>query len=98
MVSFDSTMRSNVSVGMPIDLACYVTDSYVLDNLRQLPEGDPYFTAISGSWSEGLRNVFASLPDPEWVCQTSIPAVPDLFNQSQSQSQSQAPIQEIPPS
>ncbi len=98
MVSFDSTMRSNVSVGMPIDLACYVKDSLVLDNLRQLPEGDPYFTAISGSWSEGLRSVFSTLPDPEWVCSTLPPAGSDVFIQTQNQIQGQIPTQEIPPS
>lgn len=70
LVSFDSTMRSNVSVGMPIDLACYVTDSLVLDHLRQLPEGDPYFCSISSQWSEGLRGVFTMLPEPDWVCKT----------------------------
>lgn len=98
MVSFDSTMRSNVSVGMPIDLACYVTDSLVLDNLRQLPEGDPYFSAISGSWSEGLRSVFSTLPDPEWVCPATSLGAPDLFNPAQNQIQGFAPNQEIPPS
>ncbi len=76
LVSFDSTMRSNVSVGMPIDLACYVADSLALDHLRQLPEGDPYFTAISGQWSDGLRGVFALLPDPEWVCRTALAPEP----------------------
>lgn len=68
LVSFDSTMRSNISVGMPIDLACYQLDSLSLQHQYNIPAGDPYFAHISQRWSEGLRNVFASLPDPEWNC------------------------------
>lgn len=68
LVSFDSTMRSNVSVGMPIDLVCYETNSLVLGPEQNLQEGDPYFAQISSEWSEGLRGVFASLPEPHWVC------------------------------
>ena len=68
LVSFDSTMRSNISVGMPIDVACYRRDSLCLDHLYRIASGDPYFTDISRRWSEGLRGVFASLPDPGWDC------------------------------
>lgn len=76
LVSFDSTMRSNVSVGMPIDMACYVTDSLSLDNIKQMQEGDPYFTSISSNWSEGLKSIFARLPNPDWGCQVpdTVPA------------------------
>lgn len=68
LVSFDSTMRSNISVGMPIDLACYQTDSLILDKMYHIASGDPYFTDISQRWSEGLRGVFSSLPNPDWNC------------------------------
>lgn len=91
LVSFDSTMRSNVSVGMPIDMACYVTDSLALDNIKQMPEGDPYFNAISANWSEGLNNVFSQLPNPEWVCQA--PDADDAMSPAVSQLQNQG----IPP-
>ncbi len=68
LVSFDSTMRSNISVGMPIDLACYHRDQLDLEQRYHIASGDPYFTDISQRWSEGLRGVFSSLPNPEWEC------------------------------
>jgi putative proteasome-type protease len=70
LVSFDSTMRSNISVGLPIDLACYSRDSFSLDRQHHITQDDPYFSQISQRWSEGLRGVFASLPNPDWACNT----------------------------
>lgn len=65
LVSFDSTMRSNLSVGMPIDLICYQRDSFQIRMRRRFKEGDEYFTALSGQWSAGVRDVFSRLPEPE---------------------------------
>jgi putative proteasome-type protease len=66
LVSFDSTMRSNLSVGMPIDLICYVRDSLAVDMRRRFDEGDAYFTALRDKWSEGTRQVFRQLPELRW--------------------------------
>jgi putative proteasome-type protease len=66
LVSFDSTMRSNLSVGMPIDLICYRRDSLEIKMRRRFGEGDPYFTALSRHWSEGVRKVFSHLPPLQW--------------------------------
>ena len=66
LVSFDSTMRSNLSVGMPIDLICYERDSLELRRRRRFDEGDPYFTALSLEWREGSRQVFRRLPELTW--------------------------------
>jgi putative proteasome-type protease len=63
LVSFDSTMRSNLSVGMPIDLVCYETDSLKINLRRRFEPGDAYFTALSNQWSLGVRGVFRELPD-----------------------------------
>jgi putative proteasome-type protease len=63
LVSFDSTMRSNLSVGMPIDLAYYERDRLKLSARYRFASGDPYFTALSKQWSEGVRAVFRQLPD-----------------------------------
>ncbi|CAN5409312.1 peptidase [soil metagenome] len=63
LVSFDSTMRSNLSVGMPIDLICYQRDSLEIRMRRHFDDGDPYFVALSRAWSEGVRAVFRQLPD-----------------------------------
>lgn len=66
LVSFESTMRSNLSVGMPIDLICYQRDSLVVTMRRRFDLGDVYFTTLGKKWSEGTREVFARLPDLEW--------------------------------
>jgi putative proteasome-type protease len=66
LVSFDSTMRSNLSVGMPIDLVCYERDSLEIRKRRRFDEGDAYFTALSAEWSEGVRKVFRELTELEW--------------------------------
>jgi len=66
LVSFDSTMRSNLSVAMPIDLLCYQKDTFHAKQRRRLEPGDDYFTRLSGAWSEGVRRVFTELPKPKW--------------------------------
>lgn len=66
LVSFDSTMRSNLSVGMPIDLVCYQRDSFEVSMRRRFAEGDAYFTALSADWRAGVRKVFRELPELEW--------------------------------
>lgn len=66
LVSFDSTMRSNLSVGMPIDLIRYEADSLKITHRRCFKPGDPEFARISSHWSEGVRTLFKELPDVEW--------------------------------
>ncbi|HET6338976.1 MAG TPA: hypothetical protein VFG30_37410 [Polyangiales bacterium] len=66
LVSFDSTIRSNLSVGMPIDFLCYAKDSLAVQQRRRFDQGDAYFTALSQNWSEGVRKVFSQLPDLQW--------------------------------
>lgn len=67
LVSFDSTMRSNLSVGMPIDILGYEKDSLRVTLKRRLLEGDSYFREISQFWSSGLRKLFADVPELHWV-------------------------------
>jgi putative proteasome-type protease len=67
IVSFDSTMRSNISVGLPIDLAVYETDSLKLKLQKRIEESDAYFRMVHTQWGEGLRRVFAELPNPDWT-------------------------------
>jgi putative proteasome-type protease len=66
LVSFDSTMRSNLSVGMPIDLICYERDALAIRKRLRFEQGNPYFSALSKKWSEGVRAAFKDLPDPLW--------------------------------
>jgi putative proteasome-type protease len=67
LVSFDSTMRSNISVGLPIDLLVYEADSLTIKLQRRILESDPYFQMVHTQWGEGLRRVFAQLPNPDWT-------------------------------
>ena len=67
IVSFDSTMRSNISVGLPIDLLVYETGTLKIRLQRRIQEFDPYFQLVHHQWGEGLRRVFAQLPDPDWL-------------------------------
>jgi len=66
LVSFDSTMRSNISVGLPIDMVIYDNNSLKVRVQRRIEESDTYFSMIHNQWGEGLRRVFAQLPNPDW--------------------------------
>jgi len=66
LVSFDSTMRSNLSVGLPIDLACYAANSLQAAQTRRFDEHDPYMLSLSQSWNEGVKRAFAQLPRLDW--------------------------------
>ena len=66
LISFDSTIRSNISVAAPIDLLIYRTDSLHADCKHRLSEGDAYYNTIRQGWSDGLKQVFAELPNPDW--------------------------------
>ncbi len=67
VVSFDSTMRSNISVGLPIDLVVYEADTLRIKLQKRIEESDAYFQMMHTQWGEGLRRVFAQLPDPDWI-------------------------------
>ena len=64
LISFDSTLRSNVSVGMPLDAVVYKKDSLKVPNGKRITESDEYFTEISAQWSETLKLGLQDLPKP----------------------------------
>ena len=64
LLSFDATARSNLSVGPPIDLLLYRTDSFSTEHLVTVEEDDPYWTALRLSYSEGIAALVAALPRP----------------------------------
>jgi putative proteasome-type protease len=66
LISFDSTIRSNISVAAPIDLMIYRTDSLKSECKKRLTETDPYYLTIRKGWGEGLKQVFSELPSPDW--------------------------------
>ena len=65
LVSFDSTMRSNLSVGLPLDLVSYRVDSLGGPHHRDIDEDNEYFQALRRDYGTGLLDVFNRLPDPE---------------------------------
>lgn len=67
LISFDSTIRSNISVAMPIDLMMYPTNQLKATPIKRLTDQDPYFAVVRKGWGEGLKAVFSSLPNPDWM-------------------------------
>jgi putative proteasome-type protease len=67
LISFDSTIRSNISVGLPIELMWYPRESLRVGVHKRIVEGDPYFTMLRQGWGGGLRRVFGELPNPDWL-------------------------------
>lgn len=65
LVSFDSTMRSNMSVGLPIDLITIKDGDLAVDRHAVIEENDPYFEALRTSYGDGIVGVFGTLPDPD---------------------------------
>ncbi len=62
MVSFDSTLKANLSVGLPLDLLVIEKDTFAATHTHRVTADDPYFDKISNGWSEALRAAFHSLP------------------------------------
>jgi len=63
MVSFDSTLKANLSVGLPLDLLVLEKDRFDPLHTRRITAADPYFQKISSGWGEALKKAFYSLPD-----------------------------------
>ena len=66
LVSMDSTLKSNLSVGLPLDLLVYERGRYASDQLVCIDEHNPYFHMIRSTWGQKLRQVFESIDDPHW--------------------------------
>ena len=74
LVSMDSTLKSNLSVGLPLDLVVYEADKLETDRVICIDRDNPYFEMLHSSWGERLRQVFDSIEDPQWNGgQTTIP-------------------------
>ena len=66
LVSIDSIMRSNMSVGPPIDMLIYRTDSLSGGYRTALEADDPYFSTLGAQWNEALNRAFESVEPPDW--------------------------------
>ena len=67
LISMDSTLRSNLTVGLPVDLLIYRKDALDVMVERRIHEDDPYFQTIRGGWSTALRDAYQTLPPPPWT-------------------------------
>lgn len=67
LVSMDSTLKSNLSVGLPLDLVVYEEGRFATDKIVCIDENNPYFRMLHNSWGQKLREVFDSIEGPEWA-------------------------------
>ena len=66
LVSMDSTLKSNLSVGLPLDMVVYEAGSLHTDRIMCIDEHNPYFQMLRSSWGDKLRQMFDSIEDPMW--------------------------------
>ena len=66
LVSMDSTLKSNLSVGLPLDLLEYEAGSLKSERIVCIDDRNPYFQMIHGTWGQRLKQVFESIEDPQW--------------------------------
>jgi putative proteasome-type protease len=90
LISMDSTLKSNLSVGLPLDLLVYTVDQLKVDQLIQIDESNPYFRMIRSTWGQRLRQVFDSIPDPTWAGDQA-----DLGGLPTGQAQAMNPLSKI---
>ncbi|WP_076593479.1 proteasome-type protease [Herminiimonas arsenitoxidans] len=92
LISMDSTLRSNISVGLPLDLLIYETDTLAVTRFVTIDENNQYFQMIRSTWGKQLKSVFESIDDPVWN------AAPDASsNVLSSQAQKSQPLRILPP-
>ena len=75
LISFDSTIRSNISVGLPLDILIYARDRLQVGFYRRITHEDDYFRALGQAWSDGLRKVFKEIQSPDWLEQDMVAKV-----------------------
>jgi putative proteasome-type protease len=73
LISMDSTLRSNLSVGLPLDLLVYERDSMRVTRYASLDQSNDYFQMIHSTWGARLRQVFGEIPEPLWTDDANVP-------------------------
>ncbi len=82
LVSMDSTLKSNLSVGLPLDLLVYREGTFASDQIVCIDDQNPYFQMIHNTWGQRLREVFEGIVDPVWdggVSEQPLVAVPSRY-------------------
>ncbi|MBD0335294.1 MAG: proteasome-type protease [Cyanobacteria bacterium Co-bin13] len=82
LLSIDSTMRSNLSVGPPVNMVMYEADTFAVRHRAQFRAGDPYLIKMREHWENALKEAAASMPDISWN-QDSSPLTPHISDISQ---------------
>lgn len=67
LISMDSTLRSNLTVGMPLDLLVYREGTQRVTLRKRITEDEPYFRSVREGWSNSLRDAYRAMPQPDWV-------------------------------
>jgi len=94
LVSLDSTMRSNISVGPPVDVAILPRDTLSISHSLRLDYDTPYYASLKDSWGRQLENAVRNLPKFDWEVQQSLPLSQHPgpnFSSGQQQRQSSDP-------
>jgi putative proteasome-type protease len=67
LISMDSTLKSNLSVGLPLDLLVYETNALAVTHAAHIDETNAYFQMIRNTWGKRLRQVFLEIEAPQWL-------------------------------
>ncbi len=78
LISMDSTLRSNISVGLPLDLLVYEADALRVTKFVHIDASNQYMNMIRDSWAARLKQVFSEIPDPTWLDSYVAPGAPRL--------------------
>ncbi|TDN62448.1 proteasome-type protease [Paraburkholderia sp. BL10I2N1] len=73
LISMDSTLRSNLSVGLPLDLLVYEKHALHVTRFVSVDQDNAYYQMIHRTWGDQLRRVFSSIPDPAWENSGDVP-------------------------
>jgi putative proteasome-type protease len=92
LISMDSTLRSNISVGLPLDLLIYETDKLAVSQFATIDEKNQYYQMIRTTWGMQLKSVFEGIADPVWNAAPGADA-----NVLTSQSAQNQPVRITPP-
>jgi len=74
LISMDSTLRSNISVGLPLDLLVYQAGTLAVTRFVTIDDNNQYFNMIRNTWAQQLKRVFDSIDDPVWNAAAEITA------------------------
>lgn len=74
LISMDSTLRSNISVGLPLDMLVYDSDKLAVTRFVTIDEKNQYFQMIRSTWGQQLKRVFENIADPVWNAASDVGA------------------------